>query len=329
MFERQRGQPLVLGAAWAAPPAMQQPALFEPPYSAMCHPAGRGDGSIADDVYALGVLLLTLALGRLPLAELDDAAILRRKLEVGSHGALVGDERLPPLVGDLLRGMLAEDPEHRPTPTLLTDPGVARSRRVAARPPRKAQRALPIGSIAVWDARTLAYAMAAEPEQAIGALRGGTAVSWLRRGLGESALATRVEDLVRHWLSESPSNESRSDAMMLMRVVAAIDPLAPLCWYGVAMWPDGLGPLLAVAAGEHRIGQQPRGSRRRGSHRQLGCAASRTLRLCRLAAGGAAESCLARNTRTRGRAAAPDLSAEPTAAVRQRIGDRSLDRAAG
>ncbi len=67
----------------------------------MCHPAGRGDGSIADDVYALGVLLLTLALGRLPLAELDDTAILRRKLEQGSHGALVGDERLPPLIADL------------------------------------------------------------------------------------------------------------------------------------------------------------------------------------------------------------------------------------
>ena len=33
---------VVLGAAWAAPPAMHQPALFEPPYSAICHPAGRG-----------------------------------------------------------------------------------------------------------------------------------------------------------------------------------------------------------------------------------------------------------------------------------------------
>jgi len=229
---------------------MHQPVLFEPPYSAMCHPAGRGDGGIADDVYALGVLLLTLALGRQPLAELDDAAILRLKLELGSHGALAGDERLPPIIGDLVRGMLAEDPEHRPTPTLLMDPGVARSRRVAARPPRRAQRALPVGSIPVWDARTLAYAIGTDAEQGIGALRGGAAVQWLRRGLGDSALATRVEDLVRHRLSDSLAEESRSDAMMLMRVVATIDPLAPLCWRGVAMWPDGLGPLLAVASGE-------------------------------------------------------------------------------
>ena len=105
-------------AAWAAPPAMAQPALFEPPYSAMCLPAGRGDGSIADDVYSLGVLLLCLALGHAPLAQLDDTAIVRRKLEVGTYAALLGDERLPPIIGDLVRGMLAEDPEHRPTPDL-------------------------------------------------------------------------------------------------------------------------------------------------------------------------------------------------------------------
>jgi hypothetical protein len=217
VFEGQRGQPLLLGAAWAAPPAMHQPVLFEPPYSAMCHPAGRGDGSIADDVYALGVLLLTLALGRLPLAELDDTAILRRKLEEGSHGALVGDERLPPIISDLLRGMLAEDPEHRPTPTLLLDPAVARARRVAARPPRRAQRALAIGGIDVWDSRTLAYALAAEPEHSAGALRGGATVQWLRRGLGDAAMATRVEDLIRQRLPDSSTEDGRSDAVMLMR----------------------------------------------------------------------------------------------------------------
>ena len=54
LFRLGPGQPVMLGAAWAAPPASLQPAVFEPPYSAMCLPAGRGDGSIADDVYALG-----------------------------------------------------------------------------------------------------------------------------------------------------------------------------------------------------------------------------------------------------------------------------------
>jgi hypothetical protein len=256
VFHAQRGQPLVLGAAWAAPPASQQPALFEPPYSAMCHPAGRGDGSIADDVYALGVLLLTLALGRLPLADLDDAAILRLKLEQGSYVALAGEERLPPIIGDLVRGMLAEDPEHRPTPTLLLDPAAARSRRVAARPPHRAQRSLEVGGITVWDSRTLAYAMGTAPEQGIGVLRAGTAVAWLRRGLGEPTLATKVEDLALRHFADSHAEDSRTDASTLMRVVAATDPLAPLCWGGIALFPDGLGPLLAASTADPALARK-------------------------------------------------------------------------
>ena len=32
-----------------------------------------------------------------------------------------------------------------------------------------------------------------------------------------------------------------------MRAIAVLDPLAPLCWRGVALWPDGIGTALAVA----------------------------------------------------------------------------------
>src|SRR5271166_3948247 len=110
VFQAAPGQRIVLGAAWAAPPASLQPALYEPPYSAMCLPAGRGDGTMADDIYALGVLLLTLALGREPLSGLDDAAIMERKVTLGSFAALAGNDRLHPMIADLIRGMLAEDP---------------------------------------------------------------------------------------------------------------------------------------------------------------------------------------------------------------------------
>ncbi|MDE2516597.1 MAG: hypothetical protein KGL12_11265, partial [Rhodospirillales bacterium] len=124
------GLPVVLGAAFAAPAAMDQPALYEPPYSAMCHPAGRGAGSIADDVYALGALMIVLAQGSAPMAGWEEDAIIRRKLAFGSYAALTAEARLSPAIADLLRGMLAEDPEHRPAPALLLDPAAARARRV-------------------------------------------------------------------------------------------------------------------------------------------------------------------------------------------------------
>ncbi len=247
LFRAGPRDPVTLGAAWAAPPASLQAAIYEPPYVASCVAGGRGDGSIADDVYALGVTLLVLASGRLPLTGLNTVEVVRRKLELGSFAALAGEERLPPAIADLVRGMLAEDPEHRPPPTLLADPMAARTRRVAARPPRRAQRPLEIGQQTVWTARTLAYAMADEPDQAVRLLRGGGVDRWIRRSLGDSVLATRLEEAVRLQGAEAATENRRADSMLTMRAVAVLDPLAPLCWRGIALWPDGLGPILAGA----------------------------------------------------------------------------------
>ena len=250
LFRPGPGEPVVLGAAWSAPPASRQPALFEPPYSATCLPAGRGEGSIADDVYALGVVLVALALGRVPLEGMDPAAIMRRKLAVGSYAALVGEDRLPPAIGDLVRGMLAEDPEHRPLPMLLSDPINARARRVAARPMRRGQRPLELAGGPVWDARSLAVAVATDPEEGTRLLRSGAVVHWLRRSLGDPALAVRLEEVVRLRALDGTTDDARADGLLTMRAVAALDPLAPLNWRGVSLWPDGLGPALAAGAAE-------------------------------------------------------------------------------
>lgn len=244
VFVAARGQPVTLGAAWAAPPAMHQSAVFESPFSAMCHPAGRGDGTIADDIYALGVLLLVLATGQVPMADLDTATIIGRKLDLGSFAALNAGAVIPPFLSDLLRGMLAEDPEHRTQPKLLMDPSSARSRRVAARPPRRSQRPLMLNDIAVFDARTLAYALSTDEKKATQALRNGVATQWLRRGLGDASIATLVEELVRVRLADSKASID-ADARLLMHVIGAIEPHMPLCWRDVALWPDGIGALLA------------------------------------------------------------------------------------
>ncbi len=240
---RDRSGEVVLGPAWAEPPASLQPALFEPPASQLCLKSGRGDGDIADDVYALGVVLLTLALGRAPLAGLDEAAILRRKVELGSYDALVGREALPAALADLLRGMLAEAPEHRPSPALLCDPGAARSRRSIVRMPRPAERGLAVGPVQAWSARGLALAMAQHPEPATALLQAGAVTTWLRRALSNNILATRLEAA----LAGLGTGGRTGEPLAVMRAVAVLDPLAPLCWRGVSLWPDGLGPALVEA----------------------------------------------------------------------------------
>jgi hypothetical protein len=248
LFRAGGGERVVLGNFAAAPPALLQPAAFEPPYVAMCLPAGRGDGSVADDVYALGVVALALALGRMPWAGMGEEELIRRKLELGSYAALGQEARLPPGLGELLRAMLAEDPAHRPPPALLIEPAAARSRRVAARPLRRAQRAITVGGVVAWDARMLAYAIARDPAAGVRVLRGGIADHWLRRILDDAGLAARLEELTRHRQADVATEEGRADAMLALRAVALLDPLAPLCWQGVALWPDGFGPALVAQA---------------------------------------------------------------------------------
>jgi hypothetical protein len=241
------GHPVVLGCAWATPPAALQPAIAEPPYVAMCHPAARGDGTIADDVYALGVLMLTLALGRVPLAGMSDLEIIRHKLDLGSLAALIGDHRLGSFLSDLLRGMLAEDPDHRPPPALLLDPAAARSRRTAARPPSRAPRPIQIGDMVCWHPRTLAHAVATQPEPGLEVLRTGVVGQWLRRGLGDGPLAVQLEEQIRiRGAKPLPDAPIETEAMSLMRAVATLDPLAPMCWDGLNLWPDGLGTAIAA-----------------------------------------------------------------------------------
>ncbi len=258
LFRAGQRDPVTLGPFWAAPPASLQPAVFEPPTMARCLPAGRGDGVIADDVYALGVTLLSLALGRVPFEGVDDAAVLRLKTELGSFAALTADTVLPPLLSDLLRGMLAEDPDHRPSPALLLKPEQARARRVAARPPRRAQTALTIGGKPVWSARTLALELGHNPDRAYQMLRSGEVELWLRRSLGDPHLGMRIEDVTRRSDRAAP-DDPRGQAQLVMRCIVTIDPLAPLVWRGVAVQPDGMGPALAgttpeaVAAVEEAI----------------------------------------------------------------------------
>ena len=247
LFREGPQAPVMLGPFWAAPPASLQPVVYEPAYMGRCVPTGRGDGTIADDVYALGVTLLALALGRQPMAGLDDATILKRKMELGSYAALTAGAVLPPVIDDLLRSMLAEDPDHRPPPKLLLNPEQARARRVAARPPRRALQALDVGGQVVWTSRDLAYALGQKPDYAHPMLKTGVVESWLRRTLGDPQLGIAVEEVTHKPVEQHQPEDSRHRDMMVMLCVCAIDPLAPLCWRGFAVQPDGIGPALVGA----------------------------------------------------------------------------------
>jgi hypothetical protein len=255
LFRPEAGGRVMLGEGFALPPAWAQPAVVEPPSSALCPPSGRGEGSVADDLYAFGVTLVALATGDWPMAGLDDEAATRAKLERGSLAAVLAEQRLPGALVTLVRGLLAEDPDHRPDPEELAGwPGSSRSRPVSARPIRKASRPLPIGPAQPRDTRSLAAALGRHWSEGIGAARSGAVAVWTERALGDAQLAARLRDAIDE--VSGAADPTLLDTL-LCRTIALIDPRAPMFWRGTAMMPDALGPVLAEAVlspGEHALG---------------------------------------------------------------------------
>jgi hypothetical protein len=252
LFRVAANQPVTLGPFWQAPPGTGQPAVADPPFLGWCRPVAQGDGTIADDVFALGVTLLALSIGKWPLADVPAREIVRRSLVHGSYATLTaGYAGLPSYLGDLLRGMLAEDPDHRPSPALLLDPLRAAARRTTMRPPRRAQRPLEVGNATAWTARELAFALATQPDAAGTLLRNGGVDRWMRRSLTDPALAGKLEESYGRLAAAAGVAGAAGGGvmapMLLMRAVAILEPLAPIVWRGEALWPDGLGPAMAVA----------------------------------------------------------------------------------
>jgi eukaryotic-like serine/threonine-protein kinase len=188
--------------------------------------------------------LLTLSTGVVPMANMDDATIILWKIELGSFAALTREHPVSGFFADLLHSMVADDPDHRPLPVQLLDPGSLRGRRATARPPRRSQHALMLNDIAVSDARMLAYALLLDPKKAVQFLANGLVTQWLRRSLGDASLATQIEDLVRGRSTDTRSGPL-SDPLLVMHTISTINARMPLCWRGIALWPDGLTGLLA------------------------------------------------------------------------------------
>jgi hypothetical protein len=105
-YQSSQQGPLMLGECFSMPPGFAQPVLYETIENAIADPYGRGPGLSADDLYALGVLLLQLHVGRDLTEGMTDDEIISAKISAGSFAALAGREKLSTSMAEILRGLL-------------------------------------------------------------------------------------------------------------------------------------------------------------------------------------------------------------------------------
>ncbi len=240
------GERLAFGDCVSSPAGLDQPVLFETIESGMCNPIARGSGTFAEDYYSLGVTIAFLLLGRNPVASMSDDAILSAKIQQGSYNLLIGEERLPLPMIELLRGLLCDDGDQR---WGIEDLDLWLSgRRMSPLQPKgekRAARGFPFQGKEYFNGRELSQAMSKSWDHAIPPVVEGKLELWLRRAVEDKDKANVVADVVRMALNDSSDKKGATD-LLLCKILILLDPAAPIRYKGFNFMPDGFGSALAT-----------------------------------------------------------------------------------
>jgi hypothetical protein len=245
IFWREGGAtPPQLGECMSAPPGIGQPVVFEPLGRAQSIAYGRGAGDGADDMYSLGVTVAFLILGRNPMKGLDDAAIIKAKMDHGSFNTLVGNHRLSGSHFELLRGLLHDDPRQRWSAHDLQQwVGGQRLTPKQTEFSKRATRALVFEGKELWHLRHITTAFAATPAAAARLIERGEFDRWLRRSLGDTDRADRVQEAID--TLKSSGRTVQADDQLIAMVGIALDPSGPISYRGLTLMPMGIAVALA------------------------------------------------------------------------------------
>lgn len=238
------GHMLSLGPCVMTPPAFELPSIYEPLNTAAADPAGRGEGSPRDDMFALGMTVLALFIGRTPGADLDRDELMIRRIEQGSLAAVIDHRELPRELIDVLDGLTADDEEDRWTLLDLQKwLNAGRPKPPPVRPALLAPKTFTLAGRQVRTARALAYVMGRNWREAAAALRTQELSRWVRDYAPERIASPMLEQSL---IERDPEGESAGDgeALMTARAVTALDPNGPVRYRELALDPHGLGPLL-------------------------------------------------------------------------------------
>ncbi len=224
---------VVLGECVSAPPAISQPALYEPIESAIAMPSCRGAGKSTEDLYAFGVMLAILLNGGNPVKHMSDEEIIADKIARGSYSALIGQSRVSLKLMEPLRGLLCDDPKERWTAVNL-ESWLGGQQLSPKQPmlPTRAVRAMTFVGKEYWTKPALSYAMGRNWREAGDLITSGELEGWIRRALSDDEGADAVRDAVM-------ASSDRADTL-IARILMVLEPTHPIRYKYYAANIDGI-----------------------------------------------------------------------------------------
>lgn len=232
---------IILGECLTSVASARQHSIYEPIERSMAQPMGRGTGMYKDDLYALGICVAMLARGENLIAGRTEEQILNDKIENSSYSSVIGRERLPNGIGEFLRGVLNDDESQRwDVDDALRWLGGSRLSPKQPRVPEKANRPYPFMDEKYWDLRSLAQAFSTYINEAATEIESGQFDSWIKRSFDDKMLEKRLEKILE---TERMGGREK----LVTRVCMTLDPLAPVRYKKLSLFPAGFAGTLADA----------------------------------------------------------------------------------
>lgn len=233
----------ILGECLSLPPGYHQPVLYEPIDRALVSPLGRGVGTHADDMYALGVLLAVMMRHFDPLEGLSDEEIVERKIEEGSYVALLSRDRFSGSILELLRGLLQDEESQRWT----IDEALQwlDGRRLSPKQPvrrSKASRPLLFNNEKYIRPELLSRDLNKNISEARQLIDNGEIEQWLSRALDNKMAVARYESALEQ--AEEGGKGTGYTERLVTRVAIALHPEGPMRFKNINVLPDGVGASL-------------------------------------------------------------------------------------
>ncbi len=246
-FKNKELTEIVVGDCAASFPAYHQPGAYETIESLMSMPAGRGNGTEKNDMYAIGTTCLRLISSQEPLENLSTAEIIRLKIKKGSFNALSADEKIPTGLVPVFKGMLTDDKNLRwnfiqtynflegKTPYLSNSPLQ-----------EKLKRSLTISGEKCYSAKEVAYNLFLHPNDSWDIIKSGKLLEWIKNGLESEDIYHNIEKIT------SQIDESASHDIIIAQICILLDPAAPIHIHDISVFPDGVSKAIYYCM-QHKI----------------------------------------------------------------------------
>ncbi|WP_119302208.1 protein kinase family protein [Dongia deserti] len=236
--------PMMLGECFSMPPGFAQPALYETIENAIADPYGRGPGLSADDLYALGVLILQLHIGRDPTEGMTDEEIVSAKISAGSFAALAGREKLSTSMAEILRGLLNDKAGDRWTLRHL-DAWTTGQHFTPTMPylPQRASRPIRFGDSEHMNRPALAHAMARHWPEASKLVDSSDFDNWMKRSFNDDKVGDVMMRLMGSAAGSGPSAAIKD--RYIARLIIWMSPQSPICYRDIRVNVTGMATMLA------------------------------------------------------------------------------------